>query len=79
MTGAAQTLSTQTQARREARDWNEQNYLDNMPLPLVAIAVPWPLNTWGGHEKGWTVLLKPSQEISDEHSRASISRLPDSR
>lgn len=53
-------LSTQAQARREARDWN-QNNLESKPLPLVAVAVTWPLNSWGGHEKGWTVLLQPSR------------------
>jgi hypothetical protein len=48
----AEDLMTQAQARAEARRLNEDGLV---PAELVAVAVPWPTTSWGGHEEGWTV------------------------
>lgn len=47
-------LMTQTEARTEAKRLNASG---EIPDQLVAIAVAVPRNSWGGHEKGWTVIL----------------------
>lgn len=44
-------LTTQTEARRKARELND----GGTPDGLVAIAVPVPFGSWGGREDGWTV------------------------
>jgi hypothetical protein len=46
---------TQTEARAEARQLND----GQLPEGLCAIAHAYPLNSWGGHEKGWTVSIVP--------------------
>lgn len=48
---AENTLLTQTEARRKARELNDAGTPDG----LVAIAVPVPFGSWGGREDGWTV------------------------
>jgi hypothetical protein len=45
-------LMTQTEARTEAKRLNTDGLV---PAGLVAVAVAWPIRSWGGHEQGWTV------------------------
>lgn len=46
-------LMTQSEARAEAREWNEQNRLSPNPAPLALIAHTIPRDAWGGAERGW--------------------------
>jgi hypothetical protein len=45
-------LTSQTDARQSAKAINEAG---KTPVGTCAIAIPWPLNSWGGQEEGWTV------------------------
>lgn len=49
-------LMPQEAAREEAK---ELNAAGRVPVGLVAIAVPYPRDSWGGQEKGWTVAYEP--------------------
>lgn len=51
-------LMSQTDARALARQRNGSS--DEDSHALIWIAVPYPFNSWGGHEKGWTVRLVPA-------------------
>lgn len=57
-------LVSQTEARRQAKEINETG---QAPFPLIAIAVPYPINSWGGKEKGWTVTytMDPTKKSQD--------------
>lgn len=46
------TLLSQTEARQEARKLNETPLASG----LVHVAAPFPFGSWGGEEKGWTVI-----------------------
>lgn len=46
-------LMTQSEARKRAKELNGEW----LPLGMANVAHPVPLNSWGGHEKGWTVSL----------------------
>lgn len=45
-------LTDQGTARRTARQLNAERTSDDA---LVAVAVPYPYDSWGGAEEGWTV------------------------
>jgi hypothetical protein len=45
------SLMPQTAARQEARRINSQSPGSS----TIAVAVAWPLGSWGGHEEGWCV------------------------
>lgn len=52
-------LLTQSEARKMARDYNEDG---NYPNGMANIATAVPAGSWGGHEDGWTVSLIPSHQ-----------------
>lgn len=45
-------LESQSEARRHAAEINRYG---GCPSGLCAVAMPWPLNCWGGTEHGWVV------------------------
>lgn len=64
-------LLTQTEARKRARDLNEEG---DHPNGMVNVAHPVPVGSWGGHEEGWTVSLVAAPGVAggfDEAGRQS--------
>ena len=45
-------LMTQTEARKAAREYNAKR---SPKVDPIAVAITWPLGSWSGHERGWTV------------------------
>lgn len=57
-------LMSQTEARQLAAKLMEK---DLIPDGLIAIAVPYPYNSWGGSEQGWTVAYVVTDRSTYDH------------